>query len=153
MPDRVLKIPARAWGRVVSNHPQIVIGVLSFALLIALGIAVAGWTAARNAEQRVTRVEIARAADAAAQEQGKRIANVVTCFNAAKGRPLLTTILRALASREFDPSVRAAFDQLISTYEDAPTPGVKGPPTVEKCRALAHRLGIDPRPYENGDTE
>lgn len=149
MPKRLVTVPMRLWNGFVTRHPQAVISALSFALLIALGVAVSGWTAARNAEQRVTRVEILRQADLAAQEQGQKIAQVATCFNAAKSRPLLTTILRALAAREFDPAVRAAFDTLINQYENSSVPGVKGTPTHEKCHALAARLGIDPTPYED----
>jgi hypothetical protein len=148
MPKRLVRIPARAWASAVASHPQAVLGVLTFALVIALGFAVAGWSAARNAEQRVSRVELLRAADIAAAEQGRKISQVVTCFNAAKGRPPLTTILRALASRELDPAVRAAFEVLITSYETASTPGIEGQPTEDKCIALAKKLGIDPSPYD-----
>lgn len=144
MPERILKVPAALWKRLVTQHPGMVITVLSFMLLIALGIAVAGWTAARNAERRVTQVEVSQAAEIAAQERGEKIAQVATCFNSANGRPLLTTVLRALAGREFDPAVREAFNQLITQYEEASSPGITGTPTHEKCRALAKRYGIDP---------
>ena len=148
MPKRIITVPARRFVGFVGSHPEIVSAILGFALLIALGVAVAGWTAARNAEQRVSVVELQRAADVAAAEQGRKISQVVTCFNAAKGRPPLTTILRALAAGEHDPAVRAAFDVLITTYETAPTPGIQGEPTEEKCTALAKRLGIDPSAYD-----
>ena len=148
MPERLILVPARKWIAWVNHHQNVVVTGLAFLLVVALVVAVAGWTQARNAEQRVTKVEIQAAADRAAADQGKKISQVVTCFNAANGRPLLTTILRALASREFDPSVRAAFDSLISQYEDSSTPGIVGPPTIDKCRALAVRLGVNPDQYD-----
>lgn len=147
MPDRIVRIPARKFAAFVGSHEQLVIGMLMFALVIALGVAVAGWVAARNAEQRVTKLEIARLADKAAQEQGQKISQVTTCFNAAKQRPLLTTVLRALAGGESDPAVRSAFDQLILQYEKEPTPGIRGTPSEEACERLARKLGIDPAPY------
>lgn len=147
MPERIVVIPARALMGFVSRHQQVVLAVLMFALVIALGVAVAGWTAARNAEQRVNRLEIDRAAETAANEQSKKIAQVATCFSAAKSRPLLTTVLRALASGEHDPAVRSAYDALISNFEDASTPGITGAPTEEKCTDLAKKLGVDPSPY------
>lgn len=150
MPRRIVTIPARLWSNYVTRHPQVVITLLSFALLIALGVAIGGWVAARNAEQRVSKIEIERATEIAVNEQGKKISQVTTCFNSAVNRPLLTTILRALASRENDPVVREAFDQLISDYESTSTPNIKGPPTEAKCHALAKRLGINPAPYDPG---
>jgi len=149
MPERIVKVPARAFLRFVDHHQRAVITALMFALVIALGVAVSGWTAARNAEQRVNALEVARTADQAAAAQGAKIAQVTSCFNAAKTRPLLTTILRALAANETDPAVRAAFDQLISDYETASTPGLRGSPTDESCTALAKQLGVDPQPYRS----
>ena len=149
MPKRLVVIPAERFVTFIGRHQRVVTAILMFALLIALGVAVAGWTAARNAEQRVNKLEFDRLADKAAQEQGQKIAQVTTCFNAAKSRPLLTTILRALASREYDPAVRAAFDELISSYSEASTPGIKGEPNEQRCTALAERLGIDPGPYRS----
>lgn len=131
------------------NAPWLLMG-MALILAIVSGFSALGYAKARDAQERINRVELAAATDKAAQKQGQKIAQVVTCFNAAKGRPLLTTVLRALASREFDPAVRAAFDQLITTYETSPVPGVKGQPTDVKCHALANRLGIDPAPYDAG---
>lgn len=134
----------------VSRHEQVIVAVLAFALLIALGVAVAGWTAARNAEERITKIEVERAADQAAREQGEKIAQITTCFNTAKSRPLLTTVLRAMAAGESDPAVRTAINLLISNYENAGVPGVDGQPTQEKCVALAKRLNVNPAPYDSG---
>lgn len=149
MPDRLVRIPARKLMAFVSGHEQLVVAILMFALVIALGIAVAGWAAARNAEQRITKIELDRIADKAVAEQGKKISQVTTCFNAAKQRPLLTTVLRALSGAEHDPAARSAFDQLILEYETAPTPGINGTPTDESCTALAKRLGVNPNPYRS----
>lgn len=111
-----------------------------FALVIVLIVAVAGWTAARNAERRVTTLE-------SVLSNTQNVAQVATCFSAARSRPLLTTILSALASGEHDPAVRAAYDQLIGSYATAPTPGIQGEPTIERCTKLAKRLHVDPTPY------
>lgn len=154
MPKRIILIPGRSLLSFVDRYQQLVTAVLLFALLVALGFAVAGWTAARNAEQRVNsaeervnKLEVERAAERAANEQSKKIAQVATCFAAAKSRPLLTTILRALASGEHDPTVRAAYNALISNFENASTPGIKGSPTASKCTDLAESFDIDPKPY------
>lgn len=143
MPDKQLDHVAR----IGQQGPWLLMG-MALVLALVSGMSALGYAKARSAQERINKVELAAAADKAAAEQGKKIAQVVTCFNAAKGRPLLTTVLRALASREFDPAVRAAFDQLITTYETSPVPGVKGQPTDDKCHALANRLGIDPAPYD-----
>ena len=140
MPKRIVLIPARRFIGFVNHHQNFVIAILMFALLVALGFAVAGWTAARNAERRVTSLEIALA-------NTQNVAQVATCFSAARSRPLLTTILSALASGEHDPAVRAAYDQLIGSYATAPTPGIQGEPTIERCTRLAKRLHVDPTPY------
>ena len=147
MPKRIVTIPARQMMLWMSRHEQIVLAILSFALVIALGVAVAGWAAARNAEEHVNKLEVERAAELVAREQGEKLSQVVTCFNTSRSRPLLTTILRAMAGSETDPAVRTAINLLISNYENSSVPGVEGTPTEDKCIALAHKLHIDPTPY------
>lgn len=148
MPQRIVKIPAKRLMHWMSDHQQATLGILSFALVIALAFAVAGWTAARNAEQRVTKIEVESAAEHAATMQGEKISKVVSCFNAASTRPLLTTVLRAMAAREPDAVVRTAINLLISNYERSAVIGVKGQPTEEKCRTLARKLGVKSTPYD-----
>jgi hypothetical protein len=147
MPKRIVLIPARRFIRLVNDHQNFVIAILMFALLIALGFAVAGWTAARNAERSVTSLEDVLAKTQSVAQKTQNVAQVATCFSAARSRPLLTTILSALASGEHDPAVRAAYDQLIGSYATAPTPGILGEPTIERCTRLAKRLHVDPTPY------
>lgn len=148
MPSRIITVPVRWWRYIVTEHPNVVLTALVFMLVIALGFAVAGWNAARSAEHRVSRIEAERLAERAAQEEGEKISKVVTCLNAAKTRPVLATVLRALAGRETDAATRAAYGILIDRYEQQATPGISGAPTRPKCLALAFRLGIDPAPYE-----
>jgi hypothetical protein len=140
MPKRLLLIPGQRLLSFVDRHQKVIMACLMFALLIALGFAVAGWTAARNAEQRVSKLELTA-------KQTAAVAQVATCFSAARSRPPLTTILRALASGEHDPAVRAAYDQLITDYSTSPTPGINGEPTIERCTALADKLDVDPSSY------
>lgn len=153
MPSRIITVPVRWWRYIVTEHPNVVLTALVFMLVIALGFAVAGWNAARSAEHRVSQVEAARLAEFAAQKQGEKISQVVTCLNAVRTRPPLTTVLRALAAREADPATRSAYGILIDRYERQPTPGITGTPTRPKCFKLADELGVDPVPYDQPGDE
>lgn len=154
MPRRVLRALSAKWTGWLTRDPNPIITILAFALVIALGFAVAGWNAARNAEHRVTRVELGRAADQAVAEEGRKIGQVATCFSAARSRPPLTEVLRfigALASN--DPVARESVETLVKVFEQQATSGIRGEPTKAKCLQLAERLGVDPRPYNLEEEE
>jgi type II secretory pathway pseudopilin PulG len=141
MPDRVLRKSVEYWR----EHPQ---GVLLVLLAMTLVVAIWGWSRANNAQVRLNKIEVANQAQLAAAEEGKKIGQVITCFTAARSRPLLTTVLRALAGRETDPITRTAYDVLISAYETQTIPGIRGTPTRDKCAELGEELGVDYDAYD-----
>ena len=117
------------------RHAQAISLVLSFALCVALIVAVLGWRSARDAQRRLTSVEL----QLTTEKIGKDIADVTTCFNAAKRRPGLIVILQGIAV-ELEPDPRQALNELIDQYG-------QDTPTVPDCVALARKRGIDPKPY------
>ena len=133
MPDRIV----RRYLEWSGDHDEIIKGVLLVALLLMTMVAFLGWNSARNAQQRVTSVET----QLAAEQVGKAIADVTTCFNSADRRPQLETILRGIAS-ELQPDPRAALNGYIDQY-------TKNTPTREDCVKLAEKNGLDPQPYLN----
>jgi len=131
MPQRVLRRALEFQGR----HAKAISLLLSVALSIALLFAFLGWRTAVNAQDRVNILE----ARAVAEDVGKGIADVTTCFNAAQRRPGLLTILRGIAV-ELDPDPRQAMNELIDRYG-------RDTPTEQDCIALARERDIDPAPY------
>ena len=140
----------------VDRHRNAILALLLVLCVLLALFAAGGWLTARNANreaaearERVTRLEVERAAEKAAREQGEKISQVVTCFNAVRSRPLLTDVLRFIAAlAASDPVARQAADTLVDVYESQPTPGIKGEPTRPKCLQLAERLGVDPAAYD-----
>lgn len=128
----------------VDRHRDGILAVLLVLGVVLSLLAAAGWLTARSAEQRVGRLEIQRQVE----EQGEKVGRVVSCFSAARTRPILVTVLRALAGREEDTVVRAAFARLIDNFEMQATPGIEGRPTRGKCLELAGKEGVDPAPYD-----
>lgn len=129
---------ARATRRavdIIDEHANSIIFVMFAVMLITAVFAAIGWDKARKAEMRVTTVE----ANLAAEQLGKRIADVSTCFLQAHTRPRLVVILRGI-SLELENDPRQALLELIDEYE-AETP------TRKSCAELAREKGINPRPY------
>ena len=129
VPDRLVRRAWITWKR----FPQEVLLIL---LAITLCVAIWGWSKAGDAQQTLANQQ-------AVADQGKRISQVVTCFNAARSRPLLTRILRGLASRESDQITRQAYGVLIDDYERQPVVGIEGAPTRDKCAKLGDMLHVD----------
>jgi hypothetical protein len=122
---------------ILDKHGEAILLLLMAALVIALIFAVLGWNKATDAQKRVTTVE----AQQEAERLGKNVADVTTCFNAAKRRPGLIVILRGIAV-ELEPDPRQALNELIDAYG-------KDTPTTADCVVLARKRGIDPAPYIN----
>lgn len=120
---------------VVDKHANMIIFLLAFGMLLVAVFAAVGWHNARNAQTRLTTVEEKQQAE----ELGKNIADVTSCFNRAKSRPGLVVILRGIAVK-LDPNPRAATLKLIDSYE-------QNTPTVDDCVRLARKRNIDPKPY------
>lgn len=131
-------MPARITRRamlVIDEHANTIIFLMFAVMLVTAIFAAIGWNKARGAERRVTVIEAERAAEAV----GKNIADVTTCFNAARNRPRLILILRGIAV-ELEPDPRAAIQDFIDEYGS-------DTPTIASCSKLATDRGIDPRPY------
>lgn len=73
------------------------------------------------------------------QREGARLAEVATCYAAARGRPRLITILRAL-EHGIEESARDEVRDLTDEYE-ARTP------MIGDCDRLAARYGFDPADF------
>ena len=121
--------------RQIDRHANLVIFVLLVVSLVATVWAMLGWSAARNAQHRLGTVE----ARNQAEDLGKQVADVTTCFNQARNRPRLVIILRGI-SVELEPLPRDQLQSLIDEYS-------KDTPTVVQCVALARKYKIDPEPY------
>jgi len=121
--------------RQIDRHANAIIFLLLVVSLLATVWAMLGWSAARNAQHRLTSVE----ARNQAEDLGKQVADVTTCFNQAKNRPRLVIILRGI-SVELEPLPRDQLQSLIDDYS-------KDTPTVVRCVALARKYKIDPEPY------
>lgn len=119
----------------LDKHANTILFLLSCVMILTAIFAAIGWNKARTAQRRLTTVE----ATQAAEKLGKQIADVTTCFNAAKNRPRLILILRGI-SVELEPDPRQALNGLIDEYEMTT-------PAVADCVALARKNGVDPKPY------
>lgn len=111
-------------------------------LTISIGLAIwatAGFLAARDAQHRVTAIEVNRAAE----DASKQAADVTTCFASARGRPRIIEILRAIAGTIDDTVPRAAVNDLIHDFQTRT-------PTVPTCVKIAHRYGLDPKKFDPG---
>lgn len=131
MPKRLL----RQTLTFVDEHANVILFLLSCAMVLTAIFAAIGWDHARNAQRRLTTVETKQRDE----EIGKKIADVTSCFTRAKGRPQLILILRGIAVK-LDPDPRHAVLELIDTYEHQT-------PSVADCVVLARKNGIDPKPY------
>ena len=119
----------------IDEHANTILFLLSFLMVITAIFAAIGWNQARTAQRRLTNVEAIQQAELL----GKNIADVTTCFNAAKNRPRLIVILRGI-SVELEPDPRQALGDLIDEYEMTT-------PATADCVALARKSGVDPKPY------
>jgi hypothetical protein len=131
MPDRVV----RKTLELIGKHTSLVVFVLTVTMLIAAIFAALGWNEAREAQRRLTSVEQQQRDEAT----GKDIADVTTCFNQSYTTPTLIVILRGIAVK-LDSDPRDATLALIDQMDN-------DSPTLQDCRMLARRLGIDPSPY------
>ena len=86
---------------------------------------------------------IARDAQVKVNEQVRatRVAEVAACFAAARGRPRLIIVLRALSAQLADDAVgRGALNDLINDYESST-------PLVSDCVGLAETYRLDPAEF------
>lgn len=132
----------------VDRHRNALLGALLILSVILALLAAAGWQTAREAQSRVSRIEVERQAERIAAETAKRTGQVVTCFSTARNRPRLIAILDSLAEREEDPGVRISIRGLIDEYSGQQVPGIKGNPTRSKCVALARMLEVEYAAYD-----
>lgn len=131
-------MPSRATRKamdLIDEHANSIIFVMFAVMLVTAIFAAIGWNQARDAQRRLTTIE----AERRAERVGKDVADVTTCFNAARNRPRLIIILRGI-SVELEPDPRQALNELIDQYGS-------DTPTLARCARLARERGIDPRPY------
>lgn len=148
MPKRIPRVTvesARAVWTVFRKYSE---AVLLIMLCVVLVLAIWGWQKAANAQNRVNKLEVARAAEEAAQKQARVTAEVTGCFSSARTRPPLVRLLRNINSTEPNIPQRRKVNLLITEIARAPVTGITGKPTRKKCVALAKKQNVDYRRYD-----
>ena len=132
----------------LGEHVREFLALIMFAFVVLSIFAFVGWTKAADAQSRVNTLEVDAAQERAAAAAAKRTAEVALCFSAARNRPRLVLVLRALNGTTDDMATRIAIRGLITDYEGQPVQGITGDPTRAKCASRARQLGVDFRPYD-----
>lgn len=78
--------------------------------------------------------------DVEQQKREGKLAEVATCYAAARGRPSLIVILRLISGIAGDQAERDVVDQFIDRYEG-------NTPTVTECDELAAMRGFSPEDF------
>lgn len=132
----------------LGEHVREFLALILFAFVVLAVFAFLGWRKAADAQNDLASLQQERRDEKLAQDTANRTAEVALCFGAARNRPRLVLVLRALNGVTEDMATRVAIRGLITDYEGQPVQGITGEPTRDKCVARARELDVDYGPYD-----
>jgi hypothetical protein len=129
--------PTRWASRQIDRHANTILFIMLVVSLLAATWAAIGWNKARDAQERVTTIEVQRALEKKAADT-----NIVSmCFATARNRPQVIKVLTAFAAQLDDTIARGVILNMITEYDSTT-------PSHADCIRRARELGINPAPFD-----
>ena len=109
--------------------------------LTTMVVVLSVFTAVQRSQLNETRTRLSTVeVRAVAQDLASRTGEVATCYASARGRPVLSDVLRVLAGAAATEADRAVVRGAIDVYE-------AGARSVAECDQLARRKGLNPKDF------